>query len=88
MIVGALGATAALKYHVVRAQDGLHVVAKTQASFADTYVDIRQFGFEQWQAHPGVALALGRAGKNQLLTDAAQQALRQSADRFWRDLNR
>jgi hypothetical protein len=87
-IVGGIIATAALKYHVVRADDGLHVVPKAQAQFAHAYVDIRQFGFDQWQAHPDVALALARAGKMELLGDAAQQSLRQSADQLWRELNR
>ena len=58
-VVGGIVVIAALKYHLVRADDGLHLVAKMPPQFANTYVDIREFGFEQWQAHPELAVALG-----------------------------
>jgi hypothetical protein len=85
-VVGGILVTTALKSHVVRATSGWHVVPKVQAQFADTYVDIRTFGFEQWRAHPQLAVALGRAGKHELLGEAAEQSVRDSMDRLWREL--
>jgi hypothetical protein len=85
-IVGGVLVTAALKFHVVRASSGWHFVPKVQAQFADTYVDIRTFGFPQWQEHPQLAVALGRAGKHELLGEAAEQSVRESVSQLWREL--
>ena len=62
-LLGMAGATVALKYHWVRASDGIHRVAKTQANFADCYVDIREFGFSQWQSHPADRLIRFHQGR-------------------------
>jgi hypothetical protein len=85
-VVGGILVTMALKFHVVRAASGWHFVPKVQAEFAGTYVDIRSFGFQQWQEHPQLALAIGRAGKQELLGEAAQQAARDSMSRLWSEL--
>ncbi len=41
--VGGAAVFTGLKYHVVRANDGVHLVPKLQAQFDEAYVDIRKF---------------------------------------------
>lgn len=85
-VVGGVLVTMALKFHVVRASSGWYFVPKVQAEFADAYVDIRSFGFQQWQEHPQLAMAIGRAGRHELLGEAAQQAVQDSMNRLWSEL--
>lgn len=60
----------ALHYHVVRAAESTHVVAKLNPGLKHTYVDIRGFGFEDWNRHRDLAVALVRADKTTLLTES------------------
>ena len=64
-----------LNFHLIRARDGLHLVPKTDAQLADTYVDIREFGPRQWLEHPDVVLALQRAERTDLIGIAAEDAV-------------
>jgi hypothetical protein len=67
VIIGAASVFVSLKYHVVRAADGHHLVAKLSAEFSGTYVDIRSFGFDDWAQHQTLAAAITKAGKAYLL---------------------
>ena len=80
VLIGGALVFMALKYHVVRAADGHHVIPKVTAEFGDAYVDIRQFGGADWEAHPALATAIVKAEKNDLMQDAAAANLRQSLD--------
>lgn len=82
MITGGLLFWGALSYHLVRAQDGIHVVPKVQSTLADTYVDIRQFGPAEWIQHADVAQALQAAGRMDLIEAAAEDALKTGLDRL------
>ena len=82
MFVGSALATVSLKYHIVRASDGHHWIRKTDAQFSGAYVDIREFGLEQWQERPALAVAISRSGNQDLLNEAARQSVRQSV-RDW-----
>jgi hypothetical protein len=79
-VVGGVAVFVGLKYHVVRASDGIHLVPKLQAQFDDAYVDIRQFSFEDWNKHRSLAVAMTQAEKGYLLQDAATDSLRRSVD--------
>ena len=48
----AIGATlmfVSLKYHVVRASNGFHMVPKTTANLSLIYSDVRDFTVDDWQ---------------------------------------
>lgn len=86
-VVGAGLMYGGLKYHLVRANDGLHLVPKLTAELGNTYVDIRHFTWQDWQEHRDLALAMARSGDGELLRDAADaglQRLMQSATELFR----
>jgi len=87
VIVGGVAVYTGLKYHVVRAQDGIHLVPKLQAQFEDAYVDIRQFSFQDWNEHRGLAVAMVQADKGYLMQESATDSLRQSVDNVLQGLN-
>ena len=79
----ALGAAVmfvSLKYHVVRAEDGMHMVPKLSSKFSDIYVDIRSFGISDWDDHKSLAVAIVQADKSYLLQDAAKSSFMESVD--------
>lgn len=76
--VGAAGVYGSLKYHVVRADDGLHAVPKLTAEFAETYVDIRTFDLAAWNEHRALAMALVKAERGDLLKQSADESLERS----------
>ena len=78
IVLGGCLATVALKYHIVRASDGHHWIPKAAAQFSGAYVDIREFGLEDWQQRPELAIAISRAGNQELLNDAARQSVKQT----------
>ena len=79
VLIGAAGLYVAMTYHVVRANDGIHIVPKVSSGLADVYVDIREFDAADWNEHRGLAAALVNAEKDELLKDSAVSSLRQSA---------
>ena len=78
--VGAFGYYAAQNYHVVRANDGFHVIPKTAPRMGEIYVDIRQFDLSDWNDHKSLALAIVRAEKSSLLKDSAGDSLNSLID--------
>jgi hypothetical protein len=87
-LVGGAAVFTGLKYHVVRANDGVHLVPKLQAQFDDAYVDIRQFTYEDWNKHRSLAVAMTQAEKGYLLQESATDSLRQSVDSVLEGLGR
>jgi len=77
--VGAGGMFASHTYHLVRAEDGFHIVPKLTPQFGDTYVDIRHFDLRAWDQHRPLAVALVKANKPQLVTQGAGESLRHAA---------
>jgi hypothetical protein len=71
-----------LGYHILHAQDGLHLVPKQKAQLTETYVDIRAYGIAEWAQHPDLAADVLQAGKQELIEGASQNALRNSLDRL------
>ena len=71
-ILGVLAGVAllwtAMNYHLVRSQQGFHLVAKTSAGLSDSYVDARSFGPADWWQHAAAAEAVLRS-KNKALID-------------------
>jgi hypothetical protein len=80
VVVGGAAVFVGLKYHVVRATDGVHLVPKLQAQFDEAYVDIRKFSFEDWNKHRGLAVAMVKSDKGYLMQETTTDALRRSVD--------
>ncbi|MCA9188715.1 MAG: hypothetical protein R3E01_10735 [Pirellulaceae bacterium] len=80
LVVGAALMFVGLKYHIVLAADGLHVVPKTKARLVEAYVDIRQFGAADWQQHASLALALTEAGKASLVANSVNNDIRRATE--------
>jgi len=79
MVAGAALLQVATTYHIVRASDGFHFIAKQPARLAETYVDIRAFTMTDWAARPQLASALVQANQQQLLGGSAASALQDKA---------
>ena len=82
MLVGGLLLLAALNYHVIRAQDGLHFLPKTSARLSSSYVDIRNFTVADYMEHPEIVEALIRADQAELVDGAARGALQNGLNRW------
>ena len=65
----------ATNYHVVRAQDGFHLVHKQRARLAEAYVDVRAFGVSDWASHTELAAALTADGQQSVLEGAATNSV-------------
>lgn len=64
--LGGVTVYVSLHYHFVHTNDGLHVVPKLASTFSETYVDVRQFGFAEWNEHRALAGAIIQAKRNEL----------------------
>lgn len=73
--VGALLCYGATNYHVVRADDGIHLINKQRARLAEAYVDVREFGVGDWASHTDLAAALVAENKQYLMEGAAAKSL-------------
>ena len=71
VIVGAVVSAVVLKFHVVRAQDGVHFIPKASATLSYPYTDIRGFGISEWSDRQDLLLAIIRAEKGHLAKEAA-----------------
>jgi len=76
MITGAALLYAAMHYHLVRGEDGFYVVPKISNNLSDIYVDTREFGLSDWQAHKPLAAAIMRSNKAHLLEDSTLNSFR------------
>lgn len=78
-ICGAIVCFTALKYHVLRTNDGYQFVPKLTANFEETYVDVRKFQVNDWNEHKALVAAIVQAGKSDLLGDSAASSLHEEA---------
>ena len=79
-LLGGATVYASLHYHVVRADDGVYFIPKMSSTFAETYVDIRNFGFEEWNQHRSLVFAITQSGKTDLLQGVAIQPIQNAVD--------
>jgi hypothetical protein len=80
--LGALSCFGAMNYHIVRAQDGFHLVQKNHARLGGAYVDTRSFDAATWGAHPDLVLALRADNEQMLVNEAAPGVLQGGIARF------
>ena len=82
MVAGALLCQGATNYHVVRAQDGFHVVQKVRAHLSEAYVDVRAFGVGEWSAHPELVAALTQQNKQHLMESAGANSIQAGMNQY------
>ena len=82
VVAGGLLIYGLLCYHIVRTDEGLHLVPKVDAQLAGTYVDVRNFTPADWIANPDVFNALAAANRQDLIQSAADDALRNGIDKW------
>lgn len=79
IFLGAGLSVAAYNYHVVRTEGNWLIVARTEPTLVDTYVDIRKWSLQNWREHPRLARALVKAGHGKVIqqsvTDGVLEAL-------------
>jgi hypothetical protein len=88
MVAGAAVLHAATSYHVVRASDGFHMIAKHPARLSETYVDVRKFTMADWANRPQLASALVQANQAHLLGDSTASAIQSGANQLLPALRR
>ena len=79
-LVGGAVVFTGLKYHVVRANDGVHLIPKVTSDLHDIFVDIRGFTLTDWDQHRTLAIAIVRDEKGHLLEESAHAELRGRVD--------
>jgi len=82
LILGGTSVFISLKYHIIRASDGHHLIGKLSAEFGETYVDIRSFGIGDWTEHQALAAAITRAEKTYLLKNEAVESIRNTVNDY------
>jgi hypothetical protein len=82
MATGAMLLQGASTYHIVRANDGFHLVAKKPARLAETYVDVRSYTMTDWAGHPQLATALVQANRQHLVGDSALKSVQETANQL------
>jgi hypothetical protein len=88
MVVGGVLVWGSQTYHVLRTDQGIQLVPKMQPSFAETYLDVRQFGISDWARHKTVAAAVVAAGKQEVFTQHASETVTQGVGDLVREWNR
>ena len=84
-LVGGAVVYGSLHYHLVRANDVLHLVPKVTSTFSETYVDVRSFGIQEWSERAALAAAIQRAGKGEILQGAVTRPVHEAIDGFFGD---
>ena len=82
MVAGAALLHMAMNYHLMRAGDGFHLVAKQSPRLSETFIDIRTFSMADWAGHPQLAADLVQANKQYLVGNSAAAAIRENAQQL------
>jgi hypothetical protein len=82
VLTGAALLHVAMNFHVVRASDGFHFVAKQPARLSEVYADVRQYSMSDWSGHPQLASDLVQAGKQGLISGSATNAIEEGLNQL------
>lgn len=82
MVCGALLLYTSMHYHLIRGDDGFHLVPKLSQNLSNVYVDIRDYSVADWQDRKIVAAAIVKADKGDLLGDSTMTDVRESVGRL------
>ena len=81
-LVGGAVVYTSLHYHIVRAHEGIHMIPKMRSTFSETYVDVRNFGVQDWSQRASLAAAVTAAGKTEIMHGAIAQPMHEAVDNF------
>ncbi len=85
LAVGAGLCLFALNYHIVRGQDDTVVVPKSDMTFKNTYVDIRDWSPVDFTEHADVTKALIENGHQALVSEQAGRSVIDALGDFFKD---
>ncbi len=86
LVLGIAATFIGLRYHVVRANDTIHLIPRQGGSqLDDLYVDIREFDLKAWNQHRSLAIDLIAAKKEHLIGDTTKNSLSKKLDTFFGD---
>lgn len=80
MIFGAATLYAALHYHVVRGDQGVFLVPKSETSLSAIYTDVREFTIGDWRDHRELAFAISKSNRTQLIDGTSSDAIGNTLD--------
>jgi len=87
-VVGGSAVFATLSYHFVQTKDGVQTIPKLSPTFAEAYVDARQFTAADWQQRKNLTAAVLRAGKGNIIGTAAVDQAVQAVEGWLPELGR
>ena len=82
VVAGGLLIWTAMNYHLIRSQQGFHLVKKTAAGLGDFYLDARTFGPRDWVGHPEAAQAVLRSDNKPLIDELMGNAVDNALNKF------
>lgn len=82
--IGALLMFVAMNYHIVRANDGHHMIRKSTANLSSSYVDIREFTVSDWKQQSELAKNIANSDDETLLQEALQSGFSNTAENILR----
>lgn len=80
VFLGGLLMFAGLKYSIVRAGDGHHIISKSTACLTTIYVDIREYTAVDWKDHIDLASDIANSGNRALQEEVTRSAMDNSID--------
>ncbi len=80
VLVGAGGLYFAQSFHVLRTNDGLVTIRKTNSTLQDAYVDVRGFTAVDWTERPALSAAVLASDRGDLMQGAVGGAIQQGLD--------
>ncbi len=80
--LGVLGCLATMNFHVVRAQDGFHLVQKQHARLGQAYVDTRQFSDTDWTQNPELVASIRADSGQGLVNETSPGFFQQGVNRL------
>ena len=86
VVLGGSIVFASLSFHFLRTNDGLQFVPKNAPTFAETYLDVRNFGASDWARHKTVIAAIVKAKKESIFEGSPVDTLSEAAGNVSREL--
>ncbi|HWA99471.1 MAG TPA: hypothetical protein VG713_13305, partial [Pirellulales bacterium] len=78
LAIGGVSVFGSLSYHFVRTSDGVEFVPKASPTFAETYLDVRNFVASDWTGHKTLAAAIVKAKKDHIFQPSVQTTAAQA----------
>lgn len=72
-----------LKYHIVRAADGFHMVSKSTARLGWVYSDLRTYTAEDWNQQQGLLYDITNSDNQSLKEEVARSTFGNHIDQAW-----